>query len=341
MRNNKSNRQTKKYLYKVLIIICGAAFIVFTALFINDALLQPMRANRAIDRTRNLYILTSVTPAIAAANTTPGAAVTSAPTTVPEEAFDRDSEGKLLEFQSLLKDNPDTKGWLNFPDTNIDYVVMQRYDDPDYYLSHDFNGNKQKAGCLFLDSRSSVEVNTKNLVIHGHNMKSTNNMFHSLEHIKDLDYFKGHTVFRFDSIYQTGQWQIISVFITNGSDEKEPFFDYMKPTFSDSSEFLNFVYQLRIRSIYNLDQVDVNENDQLCTLSTCSYELNDYRLVIVARKVRDVEEPVINTDLITKNKNALYPESYYTHYNIEAPTYPATFEEALAQGTINWYKSPK
>ena len=41
---------------------------------------------------------------------------------------------------------------------------------------------------------------------------------------------------------------------------------------------------------YNIDDIDINEDDQILTLSTCSYELANYRIVVVARKIREGEE---------------------------------------------------
>jgi sortase B len=334
-------KKLKLDLFQVIRILCAVCFVVFTGLFINEVVYQPWRANQVASMTRELYSVT-ITPAAAAPTKAPEVTADPALTPVPTQDPNRDEQGRLLQFQKLLEANPDTKGWIDFPGTNIQYAVVQRNDDPDFYLTHDFNGDTQKAGSIFMDKRSSVEENTKNIVIHGHNMKSTDSMFHHLEHLLKLSYFKEHTEFNFDTLYQTGEWKIISVFQTNGSDKKEPFFDYMKATFKDSSEFLNFVYQLRIRSIYNLDQVDINENDQICTLSTCyKRQIDDYRLVIVARKVREGEDTAIDTDWITTSKNPLYPQSYYNNYGGTAPVYPDTFEEALEQGIISWYMAPE
>jgi sortase B len=319
---------------KLVRILCMAGFIIFTFLFINEVLIQPYRMNKALDLTRDLYTKPTTAPVTVVpitATPTQAPVVTTAPVAIqatPTPDLIHDARGRLLTFKELLESNEDTKGWITIPDTNIDYVVMQSKEDPIYYLYKDFNKKAQKAGCLFLDSNSSVEDNTQNLVIHGHNMKSTDNMFHYLEHFKELDYFKKRTTFTFDSIYQTGQWKIFSIFITNGSSKKEAFFDYTKSTFQDTSEYLNFLYQLRNRSIYNIDTVDINENDQIVTLSTCSYELTNYRLVIVARKLREGEDPTVDAESITVNKSALYPKTYYKNYGGKTPELPDTFEEA-------------
>jgi len=164
-------------------------------------------------------------------------------------------------------------------------------------------------------------------------MKSVD-MFHYLVVFQDMEYYKLRPVIFFDSIYETNAWKIISVFITNGSGEEEPFFDYTRSEFADSSDFLNFVYQLKVRSIYNTN-VDINENDRLITLSTCTYELPNYRNVVVARKVRPGEDLSVDVEKTTKN-NPLYTERYYRTYG-GTPPKVSSFEEALQAGEIDWY----
>lgn len=64
------------------------------------------------------------------------------------------------------------------------------------------------------------------------------------------------------------------------------------------------------RSMVNTG-VDLNENDKTVMLSTCSYEYEGFRTVIVARKVRDGEDATVDTSKITENENALYPDIWY------------------------------
>jgi sortase B len=349
-----AKKKRTRNIYKTLRIIFTVGFFVFTALFLNEVWLQPFLANRASSKAKDLFDMPSPTP-ITAVSTEPTAAPTEAAqaTTEPEPTEEptptpdptRDAQGRLLIFRDLLNENEDVKGWIKLDnlngenDTKIDYVVMQSSNgDPEYYLTRDWQRNKVKAGSLFLDYKSSVEKPTQNLVIHGHNMTSSDDMFHYLLRFNEKKYYNAHPIIDFNTIFATGQWKIFAVFITNGSSKKEPFFDYTKAEFKNSSDFLNFVYQLRIRSIYNADDVDINENDQILTLSTCSYEVKDYRTVIVARKVRDGEDPAVNTDNVQINPEPLYPESYYYRYGGKAPKLPETFEEAVIAGDINWYQ---
>lgn len=315
-------------------------------MFINEVFIQPYKSSRALERVNALYenqddtLDTTYEVSNNVSNDEQPKTVTGSALTIEKNKLDlpRDQSGRLLKFKSLLDVNKDVKGWITIPDSDIDYVVLQSSeDDPEYYLNHNMFYKEDKAGSLFLDIKSSVEDQTKNIVIHGHNMTSTDNMFHRLLEYKNLDYYKERPVFQFDNIYEPGQWKIFSIFITNGSSNKEELFDYTRTSFRNDSDFLNFIYQLRIRSLFNMDTIDVNEDDTIITLSTCSYEVKDYRTVIVARKLRDGESLEVDVDNVIINPEPLYPYTFYYRYGGKAPKLTETFEEALEKGEIKWY----
>jgi len=336
-----NKKKSKVSIYTIIRIFCLIGFLVFTGLFINDVVIQPYRIKKSIEFTRDLYTKPTDAPIAIVAPTEPP--ITEVVQATPTPDPNKDDQGRLLTFKKLLDTNNDVKGWIDIPDTNINYLVVQssKKDDPDYYLDKDINLDYSKAGTLYLDPRSSLETDTQNLVIHGHNMVSTQEkMFHFLLKYKTVSYYSEHPLISFDTIYDTGKWKVFAAFITNGSSKKEPLFEYRQSTFKDSSEFLNFVYQLRNRSFIDVSSVDVNENDQLLTLSTCSYEIDNYRFVVVARKVRPGEDLTVDVTKVTKNDHPLFPDSYFSHYGGEAPVLAATFEEALANGDIDWYIPP-
>lgn len=337
----------KQQLFGVIRIVSIIAFVTFSILFINEVVIQPYRIKKSVALTRDLYNKPTEAPIATTAPVDTNTAVISpepVPSILPTPTPDpnRDAQGRLLQFQDLLAVNEDVKGWLNIPDTNVDYVVVQAPGgDQDYYLDKDIEGNYSKAGTLFLDSHGTVENKSQNLVIHGHNMVSTTEkMFHYILKYKNVSYYKQHPLINFDTIYETGQWKVFAVIVTNGSSKHEKLFDFTQGEFSSSSEFLNFVYQTRIRSVLNIDGVDITDDDRLLMLSTCSYEVDNYRTVVIARRVRDGEDPSVDLGKVSKNKNPLYPESYYKENGGEAPVLPETFEEALADGKINWYTPP-
>ena len=95
----------------------------------------------------------------------------------------------------LLKDckdvNKDIMAWLEIPDTNISYPIMQS-DDNDFYLHNGVDGNyNYEFGCPFLDYRCQSDFRGFNSIIYAHNMDQ-NRMFSDIPLYKDADFFKDH-----------------------------------------------------------------------------------------------------------------------------------------------------
>jgi sortase B len=350
-------KKRRKLIIRSLRILFTIGFFVFVALFINETLIQPYKLKKSIDRARDLYhyeeealptkepdkaLDDSEDKQIANSDIDPLDIVTPTPTPDPN----RDDMGRLKKFANLLEVNEDVKGWIRIDningenDTKIDYVVVQSdISDPEYYLDKRWDTHEYlKAGSIFLDSTSSLERNSKNLVIHGHNMTSSDDMFHYLLNYNEVDYLKEHPIISFDTIYEEAMWKIFSVYITPGTNQRDDFFPYVKSSFASKKDFIEYIYQIRLRSLFDMDDIDINEDDQILSLSTCSYELSNYRTIIVARKVRENEDPSVNTDGFEKRdkEDVLYAPSYYWRYGGKAPKVPS-FEEALQDGLMPWY----
>ena len=244
------------------------------------------------------------------------------------------SDGVLPDFEKLLATNPDTVGWITVPNTVIDYVVVQPQEpkDPEYYLHRDFYGNYSKYGTIFMDYRSKLD--SKNLILHGHHMQD-GRMFANINYFDDLDFYKKTPVFTFNTLYEKNKWKIISVFKTNTLEWQGEFFNYLRGSFNGDYDFLNFVYELRARSIIDCP-VSVNENDTIVTLSTCNYDMEDFRLVVVARKVRDGEDEAVDVSKAKLNPEPLYPDAWYYTYGGNKPTV-TSFQDAFNNKKIDWY----
>jgi len=251
-------KKRKKIIFKSLRILFTIGFIIFLALFINEVLIQPYKMKKSIEKAKELYDSDSEEIGqdkdedefISDFNTendndtadiNQDGDVKEAVITDPN----RDEKGRLLKFKKLLEINEDVKGWIKIDnvngenDTKIDYVVVQSGpEDPEFYLTRDWATKSYlKAGSIFLDYTSSVETNTKNLVIHGHNMTSSDDMFHYLTKYKDINFLKEHPIISFDTIYEEGLWKIFSVFITPGDNSKGDFFSFNRSTFKMTGTF--------------------------------------------------------------------------------------------------------
>lgn len=309
---------------KIVLILAICTFVISSYMLINILVVQPAINDNTTNNIRDLFVSTPE------GETTPdGKSV--------KKSTDG-SDGTLADFSKLLAANPDTVGWITVPNTSIDHVVVKPSEDKDheYYLYRDFYGNPSNYGTIFMDYRSSMD--SKNLILHGHHMQD-GRMFANLKSFEDFDFYQSTPTFTFNTIYEKSKWKIISVFKTNTLEYQGEFFNYLRGDFESDYDFLNFVYQIRLRSLFDCP-VDVNEHDTLVTLSTCTYDFQDFRFVVVARKVRDGESADVDISKAKKNSNVLYPDVWYNTYG-GTPPKVSSFQDAFNNGELTWYDGKK
>lgn len=197
----------------------------------------------------------------------------SAPEETPVLQFPRDS------FASVLEVNDDVVGRISMDALDINYLVVQG-DDNEYYLRRGYDHKKSRSGAIFLDYRCIIgpEPLKGHLILYGHNMKK-GTMFHNLMKYKDEQFFRGHRVFRFDTLYADHEWEIFSAYVTDTS------FYYIDTTFKDDADWLSFLQTLQSKSLFPTDTV-LSADDVVLTLSTCTYEFDDARFAVHARLVK-------------------------------------------------------
>ncbi len=91
-----------------------------------------------------------------------------------------------VDFNELLKKNPDTVGWIKVEGTKVNYPVVQSTDN-DYYLSHAFNKTANQGGWIFADYRNKFDDTDKNIIIYGHN-RMDSSMFATLKNTQKQDW---------------------------------------------------------------------------------------------------------------------------------------------------------
>lgn len=110
--------------------------------------------------------------------------------TEPGNAKDVEQEGQALpqiNASVYWEKNEDYVAYLYIPDTEIEYPVVQRNNS--YYLNHNFYGEKNAHGTIFLDENCSTEDPV--LLLHGHHMKD-GTMFGSLKQYRDKEIGRAH-----------------------------------------------------------------------------------------------------------------------------------------------------
>ncbi|WP_338597513.1 class B sortase [Clostridium baratii] len=178
--------------------------------------------------------------------------------------------------EELIKINEDYKMWIEVPNTNINYPVVQGQDN-DFYLSHDFNKKESSSGAIFIDYKNNIDKD-KNIIIYGHNMKNKS-MFQNLMKFKDEEFWKENNKIILTIDGKTYEYEIFSSYISNAKDID------LKTNFENDDEYLKYIDDIKKRSIFHRD-MNIKSNDRIITLSTCSYEKDDARMIIYGRLKR-------------------------------------------------------
>lgn len=176
--------------------------------------------------------------------------------------------------------NSDFVAWLQIPGTTVDYPVVQS-DDTDYYLHHTFTGKKSYIGTLFSLEKTDYATPGRNIAIYGHHIRSNDVvMFSPLIAYKEQSFYAGHDTVYLDSLYHSSAYTIFAV-INMRVGDWEP----STPDFSTDADFLRFVAQARVQSLYETG-VEVTAGDEILTLITCdrAYIPKEGRLIVMAVK---------------------------------------------------------
>lgn len=215
-------------------------------------------------------------------NTVPTTEDTAADPYITVTAPDGSSLKILPEFKELYEKNPDIAGWMTIEGTKLDYPVMYKPDSKDFYLRKNFYGKKASHGCLYIQETCEVFPSSDQLVVYGHNMKD-GSMFACLKGYLEADFYKAHPVIRFDTLQESGEYEVFSVFTTTASIGKGfKFHTYIDLT--SEEVFREFVDTCKEMSVYDTG-VAPQFGDQFLSLVTCEYTQTNGRLVVIARKI--------------------------------------------------------
>lgn len=177
-----------------------------------------------------------------------------------------------VDIDGLRSKNSDIAGWIFFENEDISYPIVNSGDNIEY-LRKTYDGKNAKAGSIFMDGLNKSDFSDAHTIIYGHNMKDLS-MFGKLRYYAmDDDYILGHEFFQIITADKKYRYKIISYKVV--ADDSDVYTIYK----NGGNDFETFVGNvLRGGSYYNND-VAVNANDHMITLSTCS---NDDRLVVSA-----------------------------------------------------------
>lgn len=185
-----------------------------------------------------------------------------------------------VDFEKLKLKYPDIIGWLYSPNTKINYPVVLGKDNQQYLYNMP-SGEPNKSGSIFADSRNLPFDEAKNYIIYGHNMKNKT-MFGTLDDYRKTGYYEKHPVMYYLTPEKAYKLEIYSGFITEAG-------SYVYTFEHTEKSLADFMNKIKRKSTFK-SEVKYQEGDRILTLSTCSYETEDSRYVVVGILKEIIEE---------------------------------------------------
>ena len=230
-----------------------------------------------------------------------------------KEVFYSTNSDKAI--KTLALDNPDIKGWLKIPNTQIDCAVCQGEDNT-FYTNHNQLGKKSRYGALFLSANDTFARKGKdrNIVIWGNNMKD-GSMFGTLKQYRNLDFYKQNPCIQ---LYYGDKCENYMVFAIVLVDKSSKDYDFAKDNFTDKDDFNSWYKETCKRSIINTT-VPTTYGDEFLTLVTSAKDFDGAQLVVIANKIDEWQASHIDVTSATVNPKPKHDKAWYDEKRLENP----------------------
>lgn len=192
----------------------------------------------------------------------------------PDAPLPNDPRDRKIDFDALRALNEEVCAWIYIPNTSIDYPVVAG-EDNDYYISHNANREKNRAGAIFLDYTSDPSFLDRHTLVYGHRMND-GSMFADLHKYEDKAFLgENPEVF----IYlPDGSVNVYRIFRAGVVDERN---EAYITSFEDDAAFGEYLKQMEKGDGY-VGSVAVTPQDRIVTLSTCVRGQETDRYVVQA-----------------------------------------------------------
>lgn len=251
----------KRKILFVLLAVFLLTFVVSAAMLVH-VFLEYSKAEELYAELQNEFVeIEVIPPPVEQEELPPAEKTASTPITV--------------NFNKLLKKNSDAVGWIYCEDTVINYPVVQAKDNKKY-LHADLDGDYLRSGTIFVDYRNGSVGKDRNFLIYGHDMRN-NSMFGSLSEYKKQSYFDAHPVLYY--LTPDGNYRIeLAIGAVVDTD------DLIYLTNPDKEAFVEYLTRLKRKSTFQ-SSVELSMEDKLVTLSTCSYEFDNARYIVIGKLI--------------------------------------------------------
>lgn len=177
-----------------------------------------------------------------------------------------DVSERKIDFASMQADvNEDIYAWVYVPGTKVDYPILQRSGNNDFYLDHDLNGKKASCGSIYTENYNKKDFNDNHTVVYGHNMKN-GSMFKSLRNYDDKDFFEEN---KYIYVYTEADTRVYEIFGAYEYTDEHLLLNYKTDNAGGFQKYLDMVKKQPDASGHFNRELTVNSGDKIITLSTC------------------------------------------------------------------------
>ena len=227
-------KKSRKLIYNVLLLIVGAVF-VFSAYQVGKTLYQYYLQDKEAEQMQEIA-------------------------KVPKDPEEKEFK---IDWNELKKTNEDIIGWILIPDTNLSHAIVQGTDNS-YYLNHTVEKRILYSGAIFMDYAANPDFQDRHTIIYGHNVKY-GTMFAQLDRYREKDFYETHPYVYIFTPEKSYRCPLVSFEHTNDTSPS------YQTQFASDEEYAQYLDKVKAASIYDTG-VEIGVEDQLITLSTCSYE---------------------------------------------------------------------
>lgn len=196
------------------------------------------------------------------------------------KTVEKRTKEQLRFFYNKMKEkNGDYVCWITVQGAGINYPVVKR--DNSFYLNHDFEGEKNRHGSIFMDE--NCEPQGEVLLLHGHHMKD-GTMFGGLKKYKENAFCEEHREIVLEFEEECARYQVFAVAQVDLLAENSFRFEIIPQS---SEEKVLYIEGLDQSSFWFDESVlaDGAEKSSFLILSTCDYGTEEERLLVAAKKI--------------------------------------------------------
>ena len=186
------------------------------------------------------------------------------------------SSDKTIDWDKL----PDSViAWVSIPGTSVDCpVVMDKIDDPGFYLTHDAEGAHSAWGTPYVAAGCSDGLASPLVMVYGHHM-SDGSVFADVASFSDEAFAREHCRIMLYTRERTYELAAKVVNVVDGSKEE------VRLSFEDESDLAAYMAQQTAEAEVIIGNIDPAQ--QVFAFCTCSYETSNSRTIVYATEVNE------------------------------------------------------